>query len=635
MWIGMAAGIVHGALYAAADHTPVPAGSPTEDGSMTRVDLSSDGGSSSLDALAQRWLRHVTPQGFVPRKARARAVLRGLLQQLTALASADPFDPTPAARLGAALVEARMASPRVLGASLPLLTEWLPTLPGMDAPVIRARFLPLLGHLAQGFTAAARDHAVLAAEDINRAERVAWRDEQQRLQSRLQRARLYDVVSNLPNRVSLREHLRTLIANAEPDTRLGVCLLRINDFGNLNDALGHPAGDDLLHTIGLQLREVVAELARGASPAGDYPDAARRYLLAHLGGEQFVITVTPTTGADDATKIAKLAQRTISNASLPWIDGYQLRVTTTAGLVEDHISATTADDWLRNAHIALSWTRTDHRPYAVFDPIRAQAGLRRHRLTAAMPAALERGEFTPHFQPLHALADRTMIGVEALVRWQRRGTTTPLAPQDFIGLAEQTGLIRPLGQAVLRQACHHGARWHTAGHDLLISVNLSPLQLADPDLTASIDDILHHSGLPASNLQLEITESTAVAGPTYVLEELADRGVQLAIDDFGTGHANLAALSRLPVTTVKLAAELVAGLHDTDNAAAAAVAHRTIQLCHDLNVTVTAEGIETETQYARLRALGCDHGQGFLFGRAAPARTISQLLRTTGQHPQP
>ena len=573
----------------------------------------------ALDAVARQWLRQVAEQGFVPRRDHARAVLSGLLRHLVAAARADPFDPTAARPVGDALVEARMASPHILAASLPLLAARLPALLDIGEPAVRARVQPLLGEFAAGFTAALRDTAMLAAEDLARSERVAWRDEQHRLQDRLQHARLHDVVTGLPNRVNLREHLRAAIAAARPGARVGVCLLRIDDFDHLNDALGHRAGDDLLHTIGLRLREVVA----GAGPA----------LLAHLGGEQFAVAVTGTSGPDEMIKISRLARHAISDARLPWIDGYQLRLRTTAGIVEDHCAGTAPDDWLRNAHIALAWTHPGHRPHAVFDPARANRDLRRHRLAAAMPAALERGEFVPHYQPMYALADHTVVAVEALARWQPDGRTAPAGPQEFITLAEQTGLIRPLGQSLLGQACRHGSTWQTAGNRLLISVNLSPLQLADPALLATVDEILDRTGLPAAALQLEITESTAIDGPNQILDHLAGRGIHLAVDDFGTGHANLAALSHLPIATVKLARELVTGLNDTGNAAAAAVVHRTIQLCHDLNLTVTAEGIETSTQYTTLQALGCDYGQGFLLARPTGAPAITALLHAGSASP--
>jgi EAL domain-containing protein (putative c-di-GMP-specific phosphodiesterase class I) len=261
----------------------------------------------------------------------------------------------------------------------------------------------------------------------------------------------------------------------------------------------------------------------------------------------------------------------------------------------------------------------------VFDHDHAQIDVTRHRLAAAMPVALERGEFEPFFQPLLTLADRRITGVEALARW-RRPATGVLDPEHFIVAAETTGLIRPLGQTLLEQACRRGGDWRARGHDLLISVNLSPRQLDDPDLVAAVMEALDRADLPAERLQLEITESAAVEHHRGVLDELAELDIRLALDDYGTGYSNLASLSRLPVTMVKLAASLITDLDDGDNAAAVAVVRHVIQLCHALNITVTAEGIETEAQYLRLRDLGCDYGQGYLFARPGPAGVINGLL---------
>ena len=595
---------------------------------MTRADHGATGEASSLTTLAQQWLRRVKVAGFVPGKnARAQALLRELLEELVAAVRAEPFDASVGRRVGADLVAGRMADPAVLGVSLPLLADHLPALVETGDPAVPGRISTLLGQLGEGFTEAVREDAAEIYEEMLRSERIVWRDQEARLQGRLQRARLHDMVTGLPNRVFLREWLRTAIAGAHPRSRMGVCLLRIEDFSGLNDALGDDAGDKLLSMIGLRLRELLADLAQGTPATDDHPGAGYRYHLAHLGGEQFVITMIDTVSAEEVIKMARLAREAICDAKLPWIDGYELRLTTSAGIVEGPLTPDGADDWLRNAHIALAWTLSDHQPYAVFNPERAQKDLDRHRLAATMPAALERGEFAPYFQPLYRLTDDTIIGVEALARWKQPGHAVPvLGPHEFIDLAEKTRLIRPLGQTLLRQACHHGSAWRAAGHQLLISVNLSPLQLAEPDLAASIRDILDNTGLPADALQLEITEGAALNGPAGVLDELTERGIRLAIDDFGTGYANLAALAQLPVTTVKLARELVAGLRDHDNLAAASIVQRTIQLCHDLNLTVTAEGIETRTQHATLRAFGCDYGQGYLFAKPADAANTRRLL---------
>jgi EAL domain-containing protein (putative c-di-GMP-specific phosphodiesterase class I) len=218
------------------------------------------------------------------------------------------------------------------------------------------------------------------------------------------------------------------------------------------------------------------------------------------------------------------------------------------------------------------------------------------------------------------------VGVEALARWQRPEGLATLSPQQFITLAERTGLIRPLGRALLERACRQGAAWRRQGHDLLISVNLSPLQLGEPGLAAEVADILHRTGLPAGRLQLEITESAAADEHRDRLRELAGLGVRLAVDDFGTGYASLAALARLPVTGLKVAGDLIADLDAGSSGAAAQILRHTVALCHDLGIEVTAEGLETESREQSVRDLGCDLGQGYLFARPAAPEVISALL---------
>lgn len=226
-------------------------------------------------------------------------------------------------------------------------------------------------------------------------------------------------------------------------------MVRIDGFAPLNNTLGHRNGDDLLHAVGLRLREMIDGLAQGAPGSEDHPGAGWRYHLAHLGGEQFVITVADSVGHDELVKIGRLAQHAITAASrsLAWIDGYQLKLNTIAGIVEGPATADgpgdegDAERWLRNAHIAAEWARADRQPHAVYEPDRARADLYRHRLTAAMPDALDRGEFRPVFQPIYALADRTFIGVEAWpaggsaatpLRWDRKNSSPqPNRPDSF------------------------------------------------------------------------------------------------------------------------------------------------------------------------------------------------------------
>ena len=548
---------------------------------------------NALTALTRDWLRGITLAGFVPGvRARARVALQDLLEELVAAVRAEPFDPSVGRRVGAELVDLRMSAPQVIGTTVRLLAERLPALSGSDT---QDRVFALLEHLTTGFVAAQRNAAVGAAEQLNRSEKIHWRRVQNDLQQRLQHALLHDPRTGLPNEQHLRTHLADLIARAE-QKRIGLCLVGLDRYAELADTLGHENAGTLRTAISQRLRQ-------GAP-----------HYVAHLGDDQFALLVPDTYDADDVIKVAEEARNALL-APFP-LAGHALRVNATCGVVEDRTAGTHPDHWLRDGRLALGWARADRHDHAVFETVRAEADRGRQRLAAALPAALERGEFLAHYQPIYRLADRAMIGVEALARWQRPGEPEPLAPREFITLAEHTGLIRPLGRLLLTQACRQGVAWRRAGHDLTISVNLSPLQLRDGSLAADVADILHRTGLPAANLQLEITESAALDAADDVLRQLVDLGVGLALDDFGTGFSGLAALARLPVRNAKLAAEFLAS-------DASAVLRHVVALCQALGMTVTAEGIETAGQEELLRKLGCDNGQGFHFARPAPAEQIA------------
>jgi len=567
----------------------------------------SDGSEPDRDAvaeLARIWLHGVTSVGFVPwPRARARLALQELLGQIIAAVTAEPFDPGAGDELGVQLVQWRMTAPAVLGNTLTLLGEHLPGLiGGADSD---ARVRQVLAHLATGFAGAQRRAAVAAAEQINAAYRAHWHGELTGLQQQLNHFLLHDRRTGLPNRAGLRERLADTAAR--PHTvRIGVCLLSVDRFAEINDALGHEHGDRLLHAVAARLRCLAAE---------------KDVLVAHPGDDQFALVLAGTANVDEAVKAADQAIQLLREPIE--VGGHDLRLAVTAGIVEGLSAGTQPDGWLRDAHLALRHARRERRELAVFDPHRAAQDLYRHHLAAAIPAALEHGEFVPYFQPLYRLGDRRVIGVEALARWQRPDADL-LGPHHFIGLAEQTGLIHALTRTLLVQACTHGAAWQTRHPVLLISVNLSPLQLGDPALVADINAILRSSGLPTGNLQLEITESAAITEHHGTLRQLADLGIRLAIDDFGTGYSTFASLPGLPITAVKLAAELLP--REPCDDARRAVLHTIIGLCHQLAISVTGEGIETPEQERLLGELGCDHGQGFHFARPADAETITRML---------
>ena len=273
--------------------------------------------------------------------------------------------------------------------------------------------------------------------------------------------------------------------------------------------------------------------------------------------------------------------------------------------------------------------------WARFDPDRNARDVTRYTLSATLLPGLERDEFRVEYQPLVRLADGSVSGVEALVRWAHP-TLGRLTPDQFIDLAEETGSIVPLGRRVLTEACEQAAAWNEAhpGADLFVSVNLAVRQAHDRDIVEDVARVLEKTGLPAHLLHLELTESALLgpAGqPVDALRELAGMGVRIAVDDFGTGYSNLAYLGRLPLHTLKLAGSLVEGLGAPDAGATPdePIVASLVALAHTLGLTVTAEGVETPRQVERLRALGCDTAQGWHYARPAPWKQVAALLPVT------
>jgi diguanylate cyclase len=448
-----------------------------------------------------------------------------------------------------------------------------------------------------------RTTALAAAEDINRAERAAWRERQAALNRRLQNALLCERLTGLPNRNRLISWLGKILTDPLGCPRLGICLINLDRFKAVNDSLGHDNGDKLLRAVARRFRTVAER---------------NGYFLAHLGGDQFTFIVENTTGIDDVAKMADLVLRALREPLT--LGGHHLSVSATAGIVEHAARDLEPGELLRTAEITLGWAKVHHRGrWATFDPSSYASELHRHALTAAMPAALASGQFTLAYQPLVRLADRRVIGVEALARWAHP-THGLINPARFIPLAESTGLIVPLGLELLKQACTQAAAWQKDdGDPFMVSVNLAVAQLRSPGLAAAIVSALKHAGLPPSRLQLEITESAIIDNGDTALDTLhilAHTGIKLAIDDFGTGYSSLAYLADLPIHAIKLAPGFLHGFNDVDgDHSNNTILPALIRLGHDLDLTVTAEGVETADQAERLANLGCDLGQGFYLGR--------------------
>ncbi|MBQ1016267.1 EAL domain-containing protein [Micromonospora sp. D93] len=447
--------------------------------------------------------------------------------------------------------------------------------------------------------------------------------ERYELQQRLRFQALHDPLTGLPNRTLFFETLGRVLDTAGVGQRVGVCFLDLDGFKAINDSLGHDLGDRLLVMIGRRLAACVAD---------------HGHLVARMGGDEFVILVDGGNDTDDAVAVAEAALAAV--AAPVHVGEHQLAVSASVGIVQCPASETSASELMKAADTTLYWAKAAGRGrWAVYDPERGARDIARSALVAGLPAALDRGEFVLHYQPIVSLLEGTMLAVEALVRWEHPELGL-IGPDRFIGLAEETGLIVRLGEWVLRRACADAERWRREFPEarLVVSVNLAARQADEPAIVDTVADALQTSGLPAGLLQLELTESAVMGSagePLRSLHRLAALGVRLAVDDFGTGYSNLAYLRRLPIHCLKLAGPFVEGIR-ADGADVAAdhrderIVDALVRLAHALELWVTAEAVETDVQAERLRALRCDTGQGRYFGAPAPADAITARLRGDG-----
>ena len=422
----------------------------------------------------------------------------------------------------------------------------------------------------------------------------------------------HDHLTGLGNRAYFTERLHAAFGGS-PGERVGLCYLDIDGFKAVNETLGHVVGDQLLVEIARRLDELVSAPGR---------------LVARMGGNEFVVFVEHSTGMD---QLIELAERLLATVAQPvHIAGHRLVVSASIGLVERSVFDASPAETMRDADVTLHWAKVDGKNrWAAYDPERNAREIARITLSAAMPAALEHEEFYVDYQPIVSLADGTLLGVEALVRWAHPEFGR-LGPDRFITLAEETGLIVPLGRWVLETACRQTMKWRAAGATPMVSVNLAARQVAEPGLVDDIASIIEEVGIPPTSLQLELTES-AIMGttgePLEALRRLVALGVRIAIDDFGTGYSNLAYLRRLPVHALKMAGAFMNGLRaPTGDPADQRIVETLVSLAHTLRLTVTAENVETEVQAARLRAIGCDSAQGYLYARPGPPQVITSLL---------
>jgi diguanylate cyclase (GGDEF)-like protein len=463
---------------------------------------------------------------------------------------------------------------------------------------LRQAFLPEPGYVIDNL----RDGRVFAVSRRSMPDGGSVAIHQDITAQRLAEARVrhlahYDGLTDLANRVLFLSELEAAMEQCRRHgDRFAVHLLDLDRFKEVNDSLGHVVGDALLKELARRLKASVRDAD----------------VVARLGGDEFA--VLQQLGKDEKADALALADELLAVIIKPVeIESHQLTVATSVGiaLAPDH--GLVAEQLLKKADLALYRAKSDGRNgYCLFEPQMERDAYSRHELVADLRNSMARGEFELHYQPFVGIMDKKTIGMEALVRWRhpQRGL---VPPNDFIPLAEDTGLIKPLGEWILRNACAEAARWPA---DIRVAVNLSALQFRKGNLSQVIADVLRESELPAERLELEVTESVLLEHNEEnlaMLHELKELGISIVLDDFGTGYSSLSYLQSFPFNKIKIDRTFVADLGSRGDCAA--IVSAVTGLAKSLDISTTAEGVETMEQLMLLRAAGCDQAQGYLLGR--------------------
>jgi diguanylate cyclase (GGDEF)-like protein/PAS domain S-box-containing protein len=432
------------------------------------------------------------------------------------------------------------------------------------------------------------------------------------MEQRLRYQATHDELTGLANRVQALDDLDGMLGRNSGSTTVAAVLIGLDDFKDVNDSLGHSFGDRLL--------VAVAERITGLLGFGD--------VAARVGGDEFVVVLERAHGE---TNVTELAEQMLSAIALPYvIDGRELSVTASAGIVFDHDRANTGEILLRNADIAMYRAKTQGKRQAVvFETQMHTQSFDRLELRADLARAITSEQFVAHYQPVVDIETRRIVGCEALIRWDhpQRGL---VGPGLFIPIAEESGMIGALGEWILERACTDLARWRVEfGEpmmDFTISVNLSVQQLHDELIVQTVRNILDRTGLPAERLVLEVTESTLITETDKIratMHELRQMGARLAVDDFGTGYSSLGYIQQFEFDVLKIDKTFVDGLDTLTNQR---IVTAVLDLARQLEVRTIAEGIETEQQDAILRELHCRYGQGYLYSRPVAATDFRELL---------
>ncbi|MEE9212337.1 MAG: EAL domain-containing protein [Phycisphaeraceae bacterium] len=449
--------------------------------------------------------------------------------------------------------------------------------------------------------------------------------DQKRSEEQLRHAALHDALTGLPNRTAFIEHLEQAIHRATrfADYKFAVLFLDFDRFKIINDSLGHDVGDQLLISIAEQLRAQLRAVDTASRLGGGH-------LPARLGGDEFVVLLDGIQDVRDAVAVAERLQKEFSVPHT--IAGHQVFATVSIGIVTSDGGYHRPDELLRDADTAMYEAKTAGRArYVIFDERMHRAVVERLMLEKDLRDAIDQQAFELRYEPIVSFETGRLVGFEALVRWPHpnRGD---ISPGVFIEVAEELGLIGPIGQWVLEQACRQLKTWQDrfpADPPLFVGVNLSKHQLFDPKLITTIQGIIEQTGLAPQSLRLEITENMVMGDLeqiSAVLGRLRQLGVQLVMDDFGTGHSSLNCLHRFPLQVLKIDRSFIKNV-EKKKKHYVTIIHAIMELAHNLDMQVIAEGVENEDQLTLLRGLGCQYGQGWLFSKPVSAEEAQRFLR--------
>jgi diguanylate cyclase (GGDEF)-like protein/PAS domain S-box-containing protein len=462
-------------------------------------------------------------------------------------------------------------------------------------------------------------HLEASVTDLRREEAVGGfvlnaRDVTERatMMQRLRYQSTHDALTGLANRVLAAEELSGMLSRNAGGSTVAVISLDIDDFKDVNDSLGHGVGDRLLYAVADRIKESLA-----------FGDVAARG-----GGDEFIVVLERAHGE---AQVLELADRLLSSLERPFtVDGRELSITASAGVAYDHDRETAAEVLLRNADTAMYRAKQlGKRRAVVFEPYMHTASFDRLELRADLARALETDQFMAHYQPIVDLETHQIVGCEALIRWQHphRGL---LSPAIFVPLAEETGLIGPMGEWMLERACRDLAEWRTTmpelAEPLTMSINLTAQEVHGERLVPVVTDILRRTALPADRLVLEVTESNLLSDTDTIqerMQRLRALGTRLAIDDFGTGYSSLGYIQRFAFDVLKIDRSFIEGLDRQTNRQ---IVTAVLDLARELGVRVVAEGIEEEEQERALVELGCKYAQGYRYSRPVPAKEFRKLL---------